>query len=164
MRKQTGLALQCIEQLSFITKWIIWHLYFPNSSSELWDQEQARVLLSVTSSWVKMCLRPDHQIKPTLSNPLGLWPAASSLKLSQQQCPFTTGPWALSQQPSESLWFPYITLNSAEAAVSDHLREDAVDTYALSSKDVFHHALRWTPTGTVSRSWSTKISKYRKCS
>ena len=81
------------------------------------------------------------------------------------QCPLTTGPWALSQQPSESLLFPYITLNSGEATVSDHLREDAVDTCGSFQAKIFFTMYFQDPTGHCEQKLKyQEISKYRKCS
>ena len=77
-------------------------------------------------------------------------------KLPRLQCPLITGPWALSQQPSESLLFACITLNSGEATVSDHLREDAVDKCGSFKQRYSSPCTSRTPQGTVSRSGSTK--------
>ena len=86
-------------------------------------------------------------------------------KLPQQQCPFTTGPRALSQQPSESLLFPYITLNSGEATVSAHFQEDAVDTCGSFQAKIFLTTHFQGPTGHCEEKLKYQgISKYRKCS
>lgn len=126
----------------FITKWIILAFYFPTRSLWALGPRTGQVLLSVTSSGWKCGPRPDHQIKPTLSNCLTL---ASSLLL--RSCPSSSvlsPQWTLSTFTTTQ-WIPmicYITLNSAEAAVSDHPQGRCSGHVRLfSSKDVFHHAL-----------------------
>lgn len=139
--------------------------YFPNSVPLSSGTKNRPGPPECDQPWVKMWAEARSPDKAHLVKLPDFGQQPPPQKLSQQQCPFTTGPWALSQQPRESLWFPYITLNSAEAAVSDHLREDAVDTCGSFRAKMFFTMHFQDPTGHCEQKLKyQEISKYRKCS